>query len=71
MAPIPSDSKLSPLSVRAAADHAQLRAAAKAGYEGNVVADVPAAVKLREQRRSEREREAHKRHYQGTPQKPR
>jgi hypothetical protein len=71
MAPIPSDPKLSPHSVREAADGAQVRAAAKAGYEGHVPTELPEGVKRREQRRSEREREAHKRHYLGAPQRPR
>lgn len=71
MAPIPSDPKLSPRNLRQAADHAQLRAAARAGYEGSAALDVPEAVKRREQRRHERERQAYKRHYLGAPQKPR
>ena len=71
MAPISSDPKLSPNSIREAADGEQVRAASKAGYEGHVPADLPEGVKRREERRSEREREAHKRHYQGMPQKAR
>jgi hypothetical protein len=71
MAPIPSDPKLSPHSVREAADSAQLRAAAKAGYEGQAAMDVPEPVKRREDRRAAREREAYKRHYLGATQRPR
>ena len=71
MAPIPSDPKSSPHRVREAADRTQLRAAAKAGYEGGTAVAVPEAVKQREQRRTEREREAYKRHYLGTAQKAR
>jgi hypothetical protein len=70
MPPIPSDSRLSPHHIRAAADRAQILAAAKAGYEG-VALQVPEAVKRREHRRAEREREAHRRHYLGSPQKAR
>ena len=66
---ISSDPRLSPQGLREAADEAQLRAAAKAPYEGHVPADLPQAVKRREHRRSEREREAYKRHYLGTAQK--
>ena len=66
MAPIPPDPKLSPQKVRAAADRAQLRAAARAGYEGHPPRDVPEAVKRREARRDERERQAHKRNYLGS-----
>lgn len=71
MAPISSDPKLSPQAVREAADGEQLRAAAKAGYEGHIPVDVPEAVKRREHRRAEREREAYKRHYLGSAEKPR
>ena len=67
MAPISSDPKLSPQGLREAADSAQLRAAARAPYEGHVPVDLPAAVKRREERRAERERAAYKRHYLGTP----
>lgn len=69
MAPISSDPKLSPQRIRDAADETQLRAAAKAGYEGRAATQVQEAVKRREQRRTEREREANKRHYLGAPQK--
>lgn len=71
MAPISSDPKLSPRNIREAADGEQVRAAAKAGYEGHVPGDIPEGVKRRENRRAEREREAYKRHYQGASQKPR
>jgi len=70
MAPIPSDPKSSPHLVRKAADHAQLRAAARAGYEGQAAVVLPDAVKRRERRRDERERQAYRRHYLGTSQKP-
>jgi hypothetical protein len=68
MPPIPSDPNLSPHSIRAAADRAQLLAAAKAAYAGVAAVQVPEAVKRREDRRAERERQAHRRHYLGTPQ---
>ena len=71
MAPISSDPRLSPQSIRAAADEAHVRAAAKAGYEGHVPGDLPEGVKRRESRRAERERQAYKRHYLGTAQRPR
>ena len=71
MPPISADPKFSPQNVRQAADQDALRAAAKAGYEGRVVAEVPGAMKKREDRRAEREREAYKRHYLGAAQKPR
>ena len=71
MASIPSDFQSSPRSIREAADTSQLRAAAKAGYEGHVPGEVPEPVKRREARRAERERQAYTRHYLGAAEKPR
>lgn len=67
MAPISPDPKRSPNKIREAADRGQLRAAARAGYEGQAAVEVPEAVKRREDRRLERERQAYRRHYRGTP----
>ncbi|HEY1773731.1 MAG TPA: hypothetical protein VGH91_11130 [Gammaproteobacteria bacterium] len=53
-----------------ATDQVTLREAAKAGYEGAAVVDISHALKRRDQQRAERERDAAKVHYLGTPQKP-
>ena len=69
MPPISADPKFSPRNVHQAADQEALRAAARAGYEGRAAQQVPGAMKQREDRRAEREREAHRRHYLGASQK--
>jgi hypothetical protein len=56
-------------SAHEAADQEMLRDAAKAGYEGAAVIDISEAVKRRDQQRAERERDAAKVHYLGTPPK--
>ena len=54
------------------ADHEQVRAAAKAGYQGHgAVVQITDAMKRRDDARAEREREAAKLHYLDTPPKPR
>ncbi|MFI4968275.1 MAG: hypothetical protein ACHQAU_06055 [Gammaproteobacteria bacterium] len=70
MTDISRTSKIPDHSAHETADQEMLRDAAKAGYEGAAaVIDISEAVKRRDQQRAERERDAAKVHYLGTPPK--
>ena len=72
MADIPREPMTQDRSARETADHEKVRAAARAGYQGDdVVVRLSEAVKKRDDARAERERQSHKVHYLGTPPKPR
>ena len=71
MADIPREPKTQDHKASEAADHEELRAVAKAGYQGgSSVAQISDAMKQRDDQRAERERQSAKVHYLGTPRKP-